>query len=710
MAATQSNLHQFYKARKSARDQSSIKNAKNSLSINQEIKCSDILPPKTAEKILSKEDGAKIEASSERGNTKFILNNGLSKSEKSLKPSNKKSERKKTRPSGSQDIAALFERASVKRKRENEDDKSEGIKESCSSSGGEGTDVTLPVTPKRKKEHEEEEKKKRRKQVNEENLERTPSGGDGVPPHDPAKSAKKKLLMGSEVLSNLKENSNERIQGNSPQNSPRKMLSPRKLTPLEIKNHLGKCGRLDQLRAKLLKVNQCGEKLKQFRENNLTDQLRSGGVPSPSKAPHPQLEKFSALEVEVPISPRKTPIKTPIKTPVKAPAHERFRYLVEKPSEELVLPFKYRFVKEVFRAVDTVVSLLHNRQEVITFSKLKSAVQEMLRKAFSEHHLGEIKTVFPLAYLFKQESTKNIGKSVRTNGCNSAYQLTINANMDYKSAAQNLLSRFDQESEPRTNKYRKMDSVVMVERRNIFHNSLINIVREHHAEFLKSLDPPIINCDASIKRWHPAFPLEDIPDIEPSPLPQPPVTETIDTAQDLLTKAHDMFSVNPRLEKAVIDAAARTPTKAPQEVQPNQSAQAADITAALKGVSASLLEKIRAREAAKATRDMTRTTSENKELEMLSRLPEISRIIRNIFITEKKAALPWETVAMKIAASYPSMLAGNEVDSHLNLLIKEVPGWCTVHKVRSGVFLKIDKNEPQSNITDKLQAVIKQKR
>lgn len=79
-------------------------------------------------------------------------------------------------------------------------------------------------------------------------------------------------------------------------------------------------------------------------------------------------------------SPQKTPVKTPCKTPVKTPAFERYHHLVEKPSEELVLPFKYRFVKEVFRAVDTVVSLLHNRQEVITYSKLKPAVQEMLRK------------------------------------------------------------------------------------------------------------------------------------------------------------------------------------------------------------------------------------------------------------------------------------------------------------------------------------------
>lgn len=79
-------------------------------------------------------------------------------------------------------------------------------------------------------------------------------------------------------------------------------------------------------------------------------------------------------------SPKKTPIKTPLKTPVKAPAYERYQHLVGQPSQELVLPHKYRLVKEVFRAVDTVVSILHNRQELITYAKLKPAVQQMMSR------------------------------------------------------------------------------------------------------------------------------------------------------------------------------------------------------------------------------------------------------------------------------------------------------------------------------------------
>ena len=78
-----------------------------------------------------------------------------------------------------------------------------------------------------------------------------------------------------------------------------------------------------------------------------------------------------------------------------------------------------------------------------------------------------------------------------------------------------------------------MDSVVLVERRNIFHNSLIEIIREHHGEFLKDLNTDVPSAP-SIKRWHPEFPLEDLPDIESADLPKPPEVEKLGTAKDVL--------------------------------------------------------------------------------------------------------------------------------------------------------------------------------
>ena len=181
-------------------------------------------------------------------------------------------------------------------------------------------------------------------------------------------------------------------------------------------------------------------------------------------------------------------------------------------------------------------------------------------------------------------------------------------------------------------------------------------------------------------------------------------------ARNVLDKAADMFSVNPRMEAAVAAIAAETLKPTPEPVSVEISKTATPTNSALKGISSSLLEKIRAREAAKTARDMTRTKSDNKELEMLSRLPEIARIIRTVFITEKKAALPWEMVTSKVSSTYTGLLLPKEHASHLNMLIKEVPGWATICKVQRRIYLKINRNTELSEIYTKLQAVIKAKR
>ncbi|KAG0729771.1 DNA replication factor Cdt1 [Chionoecetes opilio] len=574
---------------------------------------------------------------------------------------------------------------------------------------------TPPVTPKRKWENDEQTKRKRRREAEEEDdatqrtprTPRTPKNRVSQAPQTTPRSARKRLIMTPQEEEGTKE-TDKNFAG-----SPSKQLKMdrAKLTTQEVKEMLGKCGRMDELRARLLKVNQCSEKLRQFRERKISGS-ESPSILSPRKAEHGiPLQKFSSIEIEIPISPRKAPM-TPIKSPIKPPAYERYQHLVGKPDEELALPFKYWLVKEVFRAVDTVVSMLHNRQELITYSKLKPAVQQMLSRTFSEHYLGQIKSVFPLAYFFKQESIKN-GISTGTGGVGkNAYHLTVKANLEYKPpAAQNLSMLFGSSSAPQTPKYRKMDSVVMVERRNIFHNRLIEQVKEYHEQFLQSLEPPISSAGMDIKRWHPEFPLEEVPEVEAAAIPQPPHVDKLDTARDVLEKAQALISANHRMEQAVLDAASKVPpmpesTPAPA---PETPVQPVSVCAALRGISSSLLEKVRAREAAKRAREMTRSTKENKELEMLSRLPEIARIIRNSFVTEKKAALPWETVAAKVAASYSSMISSSEVDPHLHLLVEAVPGWCTVHKVRSGTFLKINKARELSSVEDKLQAVMKER-
>lgn len=433
-----------------------------------------------------------------------------------------------------------------------------------------------------------------------------------------------------------------------------------KLGPEEVKQQLGTCRRLDILRSRLVKINKCDSKVKSFKkEVELADTCEpSKGFAKGTK----QVRRIVDNENNI--------IE-------KDPAYERYTHLVAKPEEGLVLPAKLKVLNDYFRAVDTVISLLHNRQETITFTKIQSAVQEMMKKNFSQDILAKIKTVFPDAYIYRQDKTKNLLG-------NFEYNLAVSPSFQYKSSETT---------------YSKMTSADLNERKNMFFNSLILIIKTHHDKFLGSLDEPVVIKDG-LKRWHPEFDLSEIPDVELSSLPQPPEVEKLDSAVDVLSRAMDIFSLGPGESKAI----------SVQQKQETSVVPTPKVDAALKGVSSSLLEKIRAREAARASQSaMLKSKDQCKELDLLKRLPEVARILRNTFITEKKVALPWETMVNKVSATFSSSIYDREVDEHLHRLVKETPGWLTVCKVSSGTYLKINKNIDVNNIIKLLCDLIKLK-
>lgn len=51
----------------------------------------------------------------------------------------------------------------------------------------------------------------------------------------------------------------------------------------------------------------------------------------------------------------------------------------------------------------------------------------------------------------------------------------------------------------------------------------------------QSLTPSVVIPEpSSIQRWHPSFPLDEVPDIEAASLPQPPHREQYNTAASVL--------------------------------------------------------------------------------------------------------------------------------------------------------------------------------
>uniref|UniRef100_A0A3Q3JQQ2 CDT1 Geminin-binding domain-containing protein n=1 Tax=Monopterus albus TaxID=43700 RepID=A0A3Q3JQQ2_MONAL len=372
-------------------------------------------------------------------------------------------------------------------------------------------------------------------------------------------------------------------------------------------------------------------------------------------------------------------------------SYERYHTLAQATPPGLSLPYQYKVLAEMFRSMDAVVAMLYNRCETATFAKVKQGVQDMMHKRFEESHVGQIKTVFPQAYMFRQE--KNI-PSFSSSIKKGSYQLTVEPGIHQKNVRPVLSASH------------------LLERRQIFHLNLVSIVKQHHKVFLSSLDPPMSVPEDKLTRWHPRFNVDTVPAIQMSSLPQPPQADRLATAQEVLDKARSLMT--PKMEKALVSLTLKTEDKtakskepppqspaAPYTTAPSPTA-AAQVPAALKGVSQSLLDRIRAKEAQKLQAAMTRNVAQEERLLMMSRLGELARILRNVFVAEKKPALIMEVACNRMVASYRSALSTGEMEKHIRLLAEVAADWLTIHPIRKDVYLKLNKNMELSVVLDKL--------
>ncbi|XP_046396347.1 DNA replication factor Cdt1 [Ischnura elegans] len=469
--------------------------------------------------------------------------------------------------------------------------------------------------------------------------------------------------------------------------------SRKDLSLSEIRGRLLGSKRLAELRQSLAHVSSCAAKIREADR-----EISSGGMPS--------LQKFEEIQFEVPVlkSPAKTMPASPIKSPPKSPipAYQRFSHLTSSrvtlsPSKSMTaspskgsplsLPYQYRCLAEVFRCVDVVVSIMVNRKEKITFNKLRPAAQEMLRKNVNERHLGQIKKVFPNAYEFKYEKVN---------------QLTVSSAKAerYELIMIPVLKSCDDAS-------MSMTPSVLLERRHEFHKCLLEMVKDHHEEFLQSLDPPMTVPREKLTRWHPLFEVDILPEVEPAELPQPPdAPDKCSSAKDVLDKARDLFGCNTRMERALAKVSVSDGKDKEAPSAASTSSSSSDVpflNPALRGIPPALLKKVRERQAAKAMMAMTMSPAEEKRAERLSRLPELARVLRGIFVSERKGVLSLDQVIQKLLDSYKAGLSTSELHEHLKLLEDSVPGWVSRCTIRNAQYIKLSRDADVSRVISKLE-------
>lgn len=378
------------------------------------------------------------------------------------------------------------------------------------------------------------------------------------------------------------------------------------------------------------------------------------------------------------------------------PAYMRHASLATS-TTSLPLPHHYRFLSELFRGMETVVALLYNRNEKITFSKLKPSVQEMLKRSFNEKHLAQIKHLVPDFYNFQVEKIKNFSASSHK----EAYELVITPNFP--------------------NNFKAMNPTVLLERRRFFYDTLLQLVKKHHAQYLLTLDPPMVIPNDKLSRWHPEFEIEKLPEVECTKLPEMPNVEKFSTAQDVLAKARELFKCNTKMERALEKLAQATSRGLTEEekaatgindqkpstlsTSTSRPSTVTLLNPALRNLPAALLEKVKAKQAAKALEAMTRPAEHEQKYAIYSRLPDLARTLRNIFVTERKNVLALNIILSKLDSSFKASISASDLQRDIKVLTEEVPEWIKLHDIRNNTYLKLDKSTELKHISSKLEAL-----
>ncbi|OWA51360.1 putative DNA replication factor Cdt1 [Hypsibius exemplaris] len=365
-------------------------------------------------------------------------------------------------------------------------------------------------------------------------------------------------------------------------------------------------------------------------------------------------------------------------------------------SSILPLPVGFRKYQKLFEKLDSLVSL--NRRQISYFDKIRdnSHMQEMTAKLFGRPleytDLGQIKAIFPEAFLFRIEKPTNSGIGLSSVSIEQE-QMAILIRNDTASDTDSFLA------EPAPSD--------LFRRAARFEAALLDIVHRKHAAFIAALTPALYVERSQIVAWHPKF-LSGLDAVE---LPEPAAMPQFARPRIGLTKA-EVFarmtattpeSLLPRDGADVSESAAVVP----QPVQPTTPALALHPT--LKKLDPAFLLRVQANAAKRLAKVITRDPLVEKELKMLERIPAMGRIISNIFTDEKKTCLALKDLLKSLRDSMPSPKLGiEEFNQHVLLLLKIFKGkWLEEVELplTAGKYVKI--HDPSVDLK-KIEAIVKE--
>ncbi|XP_023790150.1 DNA replication factor Cdt1 [Cyanistes caeruleus] len=86
----------------------------------------------------------------------------------------------------------------------------------------------------------------------------------------------------------------------------------------------------------------------------------------------------------------------------------------------------------------------------------------------------------------------------------------------------------------------------------------------------------------------------------------------------------------------------------------------------------------------------------------------MARVLRGVFVAEKKPALGMELLCARLADSCPELVAPGEMEKHVRLLAELLPDWVGVHALRTDTYVKLDKEKDLGLVTERLNKAAKE--
>ncbi|XP_033208106.1 DNA replication factor Cdt1-like [Belonocnema kinseyi] len=318
----------------------------------------------------------------------------------------------------------------------------------------------------------------------------------------------------------------------------------------------------------------------------------------------------------------------------------------QTPKTCLPLPSDYKFLGQVFTCIDRVALMLHHRGEIITFRKLQPALKNMSKCEVTLDHLAQIKSIYPEAYTYENKKIMTFASGSR----NPQNEMVLSPKFESANTAKESVSDVSGNN-------------ILLERSRKFYNSLLERVKDEHENFLKGCrQSRRVIPKEKIKRWHPRFEIEKCKPIEKSELP---IIHSIKitSPKEVLEKVRECYKVDTNL---------KTSTGSPETLSVPAE-----------------------------------TKREDNAREYYCRLPSIAKILRNIFLSEKKNVLALNLTMQKLQFSFKEKLSFDETEKHLRLLCESVPTWINLFNLGKVDRLKFDKNISFEKVLKILEALAK---